>query len=99
MRDLAVFLAAAAGLVLLLHELASSEGASHLWTSFIYFYSLGWLVYVYVSRLMVRSKALDLKKTSDRLWFFIVTTGLLFFCSLHGVWIWSSTAFPYKGEL
>lgn len=67
------------------------------WTGFVYFYGLGWPVFISMCRLVVRSGAVDLKNRRDLFIFSLVVFGVLFFTLLHAFWIYMSLNTPYKG--
>ena len=70
---------------------------SHPWVSFIYFYGLGLTVYIFFSWILIRLKAIDLSFRKERLWFVLLSVGLVFFFTVHAVWNYLAFYTPYKG--
>ena len=68
-----------------------------IWSSFIYFYGLGWPLFIFSCWLMIRSGAVHLKASRDRLILGLVVLGLSLFTLIHAVWIFYAMNSPYKG--
>ena len=70
---------------------------SSVWSSFIYFYGLGWPVFVGSCWLMIRSGAIQLKVSRDRFMLGLVVLGLFLFTVIHAFWIFYAVNSLYKG--
>lgn len=81
----------------LLYFIIRPLGDSHPWSSFVYFYGLGGMVYIVFSSALIRLRAIRLSHRSDRRWFYFVSVGLVCVCLLHMIWILFSIYSPYKG--
>ncbi|MCB9025574.1 MAG: hypothetical protein H6625_04590 [Bdellovibrionaceae bacterium] len=72
-------------------------GKSNPWTSYLYQYTFGLIFFSLGILLILRTKACQLGRGRDSLWFKILIAGFFFFASFHGFWIFMSLAWPVKG--
>ena len=72
-------------------------GESNPWTSYLYLYGFGAGFFLIGIFLILRTGACKLDRGHDRLWFWVLMLGFLFFATLHAVWIIASLNLPYAG--
>lgn len=56
---------------------------SSIWSPFIYQYTVGGLFFVLGIVTVLKARAVDLKRASERRWLVIVLLGLVFYFSIH----------------
>lgn len=68
------------------------------WCSYLYIYGNGIVFFSIGIHLILKSKACVFGRSRDSFWFKILIFGLVFFASLHGLWIYSALTYPvFKG--
>ena len=72
-------------------------GPSDPWTSYLYQYGLGSIVFLIGIVLIRRTKACVFERGSDKFWFNWLIFGFFFFAILHAVWILLAVSIPVKG--
>lgn len=65
-------------------------GGANPWSSFLYLYVLGGIVFVLGLHTIIRSKACDFNIPKDKFWFINTILGFIFFFTFHGFWIFIS---------
>lgn len=77
--------------------LISALGAENPWTSYLYMYGLGFVVFL-IGMVIIRSSgSLVLGRGRDSHWYKYLLGGFIFFAALHGIWIYLSLTIPFKG--
>ena len=79
--------------------LISQLGPSDPWTSYLYQYGFGAIVFVIGINLILKSGSCNLKRQNDRFWFKWIIAGFFFFAILHLVWILLAINIPVKGAM
>ena len=74
-------------------------GENHFLSSYLYIYTLGILFFSLNIFLLLRSKALYLKREGEKKWLFLFIIGLICAMTMHGTWIATAVLFPFKGIL
>ena len=69
------------------------------WTSYLYQYGLGSIVFLVGITLIRRTGSCVLDRGSDKFWFKWLIFGFFFFAILHAVWILLALYLPYKGGM
>ena len=69
------------------------------WMSYTYFYGIGIPIYIFMTVLLIRLKAIRLSYRPDRLFITVVTLGFTALVIVHFVWTWLALNLPYKGVL
>lgn len=64
------------------------------WTSFLYTYSLGGLIFFVGIYIILKFQACNFKISSDRKWFYSMFLGFIYLMSLHAFWIYFSIQNP-----
>ena len=72
-------------------------GPGNPWTSYLYQYSFGTIVFLIGITLIRRTKSCILERGSDKFWFKWLIFGYFFFAILHAVWILLAVSIPVKG--
>lgn len=73
-------------------------GEDNPWTSYLYLYGLGLIVFVIGITLILRTGACQLGRGRDSGWFKVLIGGYIFFATLHAVWIIAAQQIPFLGE-
>lgn len=68
------------------------------WMNYLYMYGFGLVFFCIGIWLILKSKACQLGRGRDSLWFKALIAGFIFFASLHGLWIYFALTMPYKGS-
>lgn len=76
--------------------LLSTLGMENPWTSYVYHYGFGGLFFLIGMVLIVRSRACQLGRGSDTLWFNVMMFGFFAYLFVHGAWILASLYLPLK---
>jgi len=79
--------------------LISTLGESSPWTSYLYMYGLGLVVFVMGLTLIRKTGALVPGRGKDTMWWRILIGGYLLFFTLHGLWVSLAVFLPVKESL
>lgn len=77
--------------------LVNHLGENHFLSSYLYIYTLGILFFSLNIFLLLRSKALNVKREGEKKWLFIFILGLICTMTLHGTVIAVAVLAPFKG--
>lgn len=77
--------------------LVSRLGEASPWTSYLYQYGFGLVVFLIGIILILRSGACRFGRGHDTFWFGVLIVGFLVFSIGHAVWIWAALSMPYLG--
>ncbi|MBN2430452.1 MAG: hypothetical protein JXQ27_03210 [Acidobacteria bacterium] len=72
-------------------------GEANPWTSFLYQYGLGSVVFGVGLLVILRTRACQLQRRRDRYWFIWLWIGFFLYIVTHAVWIWFALSVPVKG--
>lgn len=56
------------------------------WLTYLYQYGLGGVVFLLGLFLIVKSRACDLSRRNERIWFLFLIVGFLWYAGLHLLW-------------
>lgn len=79
--------------------LISQLGSGNPWTSYLYQYGFGAIVFLIGINLIIRSGACQLSRVRDKYWFKWIIFGFFVFAITHLVWILLAIHIPVKGVL
>lgn len=68
------------------------------WTSYLYQYGFGVLVFVLGMYIIIKNKALKFGRWYDSVWFSVLIGGFVFYALFHAIWILVSIYLPYYGS-
>lgn len=74
-------------------------GESSPWTSYLYLYGNGLVVFLIGIGVILRSGACRLGRGRDTSWFVVLLLGYVFFAAMHAAWILAALYLPVKGAL
>lgn len=74
-------------------------GPADPWTSYLYQYGLGLLVFSIGITLILKTKACVLGRGKDSFWFKWLIGGFICFAIMHAIWIYLSLSMPVKGGM
>ena len=72
-------------------------GEANPWTSYLYLYGFGGGFFMMGIFIILRTGSCKLGRGHDKLWFWVLITGFIFFATVHALWIVASLEIPYKG--
>ena len=72
-------------------------GKSDPWTSYLYQYGLGLVVFLIGLMLVVKTGALKFGRGHDSFWFKWMIAGFIIYSSVHAIWIVLALTLPFKG--
>jgi uncharacterized membrane protein YkgB len=72
-------------------------GPADPWTSYLYQYGLGLIVFLVGILVILKSKSCQLGRGRDTFWFILLIFGFVFFAVVHALWIVASQKYPYLG--
>lgn len=67
------------------------------WTSYLYQYGLGLVIFCIGLRVVLKSGACKLGRGRDSFWFGVLVGGYIAFATLHASWIYAALNIPYLG--
>ncbi len=73
-------------------------GEANPWTSYLYQYGFGLIVFVVGLWVILKTGACKLGRGRDSLWFGVLLAGFAMFSTLHALWIVAAQNLPYLGE-
>lgn len=74
-------------------------GEDNPWTSYLYLYGNGLIVFLVGLRVILKSGACRLGRGRDTFWFVVLLLGYVFFAAMHAAWILAALRVPVKGAL
>ncbi len=72
-------------------------GESNPWTSYLYLYGFGAGFFMIGIFIILYTGACKLTRGHDKLWFWVLMLGFLFFATIHALWIVAALKIPYLG--
>lgn len=72
-------------------------GEANPWTSYLYMYGLGFIVFVTGIWVVLGNGALRFGRGYDSYWFKVLLGGFIFFATVHFIWILLALNIPYLG--
>ena len=73
-------------------------GEANPWTSYLYQYGLGLIVFLIGIWMIISTKACQLGRGHDTFWFRVLLGGFVFFALVHAIWILAALKIPYLGS-
>ncbi|MEM7395345.1 MAG: hypothetical protein AAF492_23685 [Verrucomicrobiota bacterium] len=78
--------------------LVNTLGKENPWTSYLYLYGFGTIFFSCGIVLILKTGSCKFGRGRDSFWFKVLLVGLLFFISLHGLWILAALKVPFLGD-
>ena len=72
-------------------------GEDNPWTSYLYLYGNGLVVFLIGIWVILRSKACRFGRGHDTFWFNVLLAGYVFFAVMHAAWILAALCLPFYG--
>jgi hypothetical protein len=79
--------------------LVRTLGPADPWTSYLYQYGMGLMVFLVGLALILRTGACQLGRGRDGFWFKVLLGGFVFFAALHALWILAALHIPFLGSV
>ncbi|MEX0325662.1 MAG: hypothetical protein AB3N33_06200 [Puniceicoccaceae bacterium] len=100
-RSVALGLAVTAVLLIYIYAyprlIISWLGTDNPWTSYLYLYGFGAGFFMMGIFIILRTGACQLDRGHDKIWFWVLMLGFIFFAVVHALWIVASLNIPYLG--
>lgn len=94
-----VFLAMLAFFYFFPRIIVHAFGEASPWTSYLYLYGNGLIVFLVGLWLILRSGACQFGRGHDTRWFIVLMAGFVYYAAIHAIWILAALYVPVKGAL